>query len=133
MGLLKHAVCPFFAFAHGAATLYVLAATPASYAKMFGMPNDGPQEAKEISLRENTFMVMAGAFHMSSTFLMAVGTFWETAHVRGIVIAYECIAAGGCVLLGATKLPLREVMIPLGVFTVSLGAAIAHALEPGAK
>ena len=134
MGLLKHAVCPFFALTHGFAGLSVLlGATPASFAKMFGMPNDGPQDMGEeaVTLRENTLLVIVGAFHLASAALMSAATFWESAHVRGLVMMYETISCGGNVLLGATRLPRSKLVQPAGMFILALGSTIIHAMEPG--
>eukprot|EP00977_Amphora_coffeiformis_P028777 scaffold37030_cov199-Amphora_coffeaeformis.AAC.2 len=130
MGLLKHVICPFFAVTHASAVWYALQ-SPADFAKAFGMPNE--EEKVEENIRETTFLVCLGAFHAASSFLFTVGSFWETAHVRGMIVAYEAVFCGACVLLGAGphKLPLKDMYPPMGFFALSLGSLIIHAMEPG--
>lgn len=129
MGLLKHVACPFFALSHGCAALLALTSTPAEYAKSTGAPSEGPDES---SPREKALLKFTGAFHIASSLLMVVGTWKETAHVRGLIVGFECVFNGACLLLGASsQMALQDLYSSMGLFTLAVGSAVVHSMEPG--
>jgi hypothetical protein len=130
MGLLKHVVCPFFSIANGGAALYALTgATPAIFAELFGLPLVATV-AEESSVDEKSYRVAAGAFHVASAVLMAVGSVWETAHVRGIIIGYECILQAAA-LVGGLSLQTSLSKPSFALLPLALASALVHAMEPG--
>ena len=127
MGLLKHALIPFYAFLHLLGAYQAL--NPEGFVTFCGIPlEDGETQ----TTREVHLVGVILAAHVAMAYMCAMGFLMESAHFRGVVMVWEVIFYGirtyNTYALGFEPSVYGK---PGAAFAIAVVGAILHSMEPG--
>jgi hypothetical protein len=125
MGVLKHAVLPFFALCH-AGSIYACKDLT-TWASMFGMSVEKKEDKEDPN--QNHMLGSLRGFHAAMLFLCGMGIFQESAHFRKEIVIAEGFLFS-VVTVDAFKLGLKYVVPGVNALIAATGAAI-NSMEPG--
>lgn len=130
MGLLKHAILPFFAIMHGMSTYMSFFADRSEMPSAFGWPpNSVETDGAALTLYEDYLFGILGCFHASFLVGCLVGVLFEHAHFRAVFAGMEAVMWGlGGINAVGLGFPHVACWVFAGMAVVGIGVQMK---EPG--